>query len=52
MKVKVIKKFRDKVTGELRKVDDEFNCTKKRFDEILSVDKLIEEIKEEKKNEE
>lgn len=47
MKVKVLKPFRDKVTGELRKVDDIFTCTKKRFNEILSVDLLVEEIKEE-----
>lgn len=47
MKVKVIKKFRDKVTGEVRKVGDIFTCTKKRYNEILSVDVLVEEIKEE-----
>lgn len=48
MKVKVLKPFRDKVTGELHKVNEEFTCTKKRYDEILSVDVLVEEIKEEK----
>lgn len=47
MKVKVLKKFRDKVTGELHKVGDEFTCNKKRYNEILSVDNLVEEIKEE-----
>ena len=47
MKVKVLKPFRDKVTGEKRKVGDEFTCTKKRYFEILSVDLLVEEIKEE-----
>ena len=47
MKVRVIKKFRDKVTGEVRKVGDEFTCTKKRYNEILLVDALVEEIKEE-----
>ena len=47
MKVKVLKPFRDKVTGEMRKVGDEFTCTKKRYTEILSVDLLVEEIKEE-----
>lgn len=46
MKVKVLKPFRDKVTGELRKAGDEFTCTKKRYNEILSVDVLVEEIKE------
>ena len=47
MKAKVLKPFRDKETGEIRKVDDVFTCTKKRFNEILSVDELVEEIKEE-----
>ena len=47
MKVKVLKPFKDKITGELHKVDDIFTCTKKRYNEILSVDELVEEIKEE-----
>lgn len=47
MKVKVLKPFRDKVTGELRKEGEEFTCTKKRYNEILSVGELVEEIKEE-----
>lgn len=47
MKVKVLKPFRDKVTGEMHKVGEEFTCTKKRYNEILSVDELIEEVKEE-----
>lgn len=51
MKVKVLKVFRDKETNELRKPGDEFTCTKKRYNEILSVDTLIEEIKEEVKKE-
>ena len=48
MKAKVLKPFRDKVTGEMRKVDEIFTCTKKRFNEILSVDLLVEEVIEEK----
>ena len=47
MKVKVLKPFRDKLTGELHKAGDIFTCTKKRYTEILSVDALVEEIKEE-----
>lgn len=47
MKVKVLKPFRDKVTGEMHKEGEVFTCTKKRYNEILSVDKLVEEIKEE-----
>lgn len=46
MKAKVLKPFRDKVTGELHKVGDIISCTKKRYNEILLVDKLIEEIEE------
>ena len=49
MKVKVLKTFRDKETNELRKPGDEFTCTKKRYNEILSVDMLVEEIKDEGK---
>lgn len=52
MRVKVLKTFRDKVTGELHKIGDEFTCTKKRYSEILSVDNLIEEVKEEKEESE
>jgi hypothetical protein len=52
MKVKVLKTFLDKVTGELHKVGDEFTCTKKRYTEILSVDALVEEVAEEKETEE
>lgn len=48
MKVKVLKKFIDKHTGEVYQVGDELNITKKRYKEILSVDKLVEEIVEEK----
>ena len=50
MKAKVLKSFRDKETGKVRKVGEEFTCTKKRFNEILSVDLLVEEIKEEKED--
>jgi hypothetical protein len=46
MKVKVIKPFRDKETNEARKVGDEFTCTKKRFNEILSVGEFVKEVKE------
>lgn len=51
MKVKVLKTFRDKETNELRKTGDVFTCTKKRYNEILSVDALVEEVKEEAKEE-
>lgn len=45
MKVKVIEKFKDKTTGKVRKVGETFDCTKKRFDEILTVGKFVEEVK-------
>lgn len=48
MKVKVVQKFIDKHTGEVRKIGDEFVCTKKRFAEILSVGAFVEEVAEEK----
>lgn len=49
MKVKVIKRFIDKHTGELHKADDILNITKARFDEIKAVDEtLVEEIAEAK----
>lgn len=46
MKAKVLQKFKDKYTGEVREVNTEFTCTKKRLAEILSVGAFVEEIKE------
>ena len=34
MKVKVVKEFVDKHTGELHKVDSSFDCSEDRFKEI------------------
>ena len=48
MKVKVLKRFIDKYTGKVYEAGDELNITKKRYTEILSVDKLVDEIKEDK----
>ena len=48
MKVKVIKSFRDKHTGELYKTGKILNIKKERYEEIMSKGKLVEEIKEEK----
>lgn len=48
MKVEVLKPFKDKKTGERRKVGDVFECTKKRFAEIQAVDPaLVAEVAEE-----
>ncbi len=51
MKVKVLKKFRDKNTGEMYDPGQIIEVTKKRHDEILAVDKLIEVIPAAKKKE-
>lgn len=46
MKVKVLKKFIDKHNGKVYQEGDVLNITKKRYNEILTVDKLVEEIVE------
>lgn len=47
MKVRVLKLFQDKYTKEWYTPNQEIEISKKRFDEILEVGKLVEEIKEE-----
>ena len=47
MKVKVIKRFKDKTTGKVRKVDDVFTVSKERFAEIIKAGPYVEEYKEE-----
>lgn len=47
MKVVVTQTFRDKVTGDIRKVGEEFTCTKKRYAEITSVGDYVKEVAEE-----
>lgn len=49
MKVKVLKKFKDKYNGKVYKVDDVITVSKERYAEILTVGKLVEEFKEDKK---
>ncbi len=51
MKAKVLIKFKDKKTGKIRKVGEVFSVSKERFEEILTVGKLVEEYKEEAKAE-
>ena len=46
MKVKVIKKFVDKHTKKVHKVGEVLTISKERFEEILTVGKLVEEVKE------
>lgn len=47
MKAKVLKRFKDKHTGEVYNAGDIITITKKRFKEILEVDVLVEEFTEE-----
>lgn len=47
MKVKVLKTFKDKYTSKVYKTDDVIDITKARFNEILAVDVLVEELAEE-----
>ena len=51
MRVKTLVKFRDLKEKKLREVGEEFEVTKKRFEEINSTKygKLVEEVEEEKK---
>lgn len=46
MKVKVLKRFKDKHTQDIHKVGDVLDVTKKRYEEILTKGKLVEEIVE------
>ena len=48
MKVKVLKQFVDKHTKEVHKAGKTLTISKARYDEILTVGKLVEEIKEPK----
>lgn len=47
MKARVIQNFKDKYTGEDYPVDKVLEITRERFEEILEVGNLVEEIKEE-----
>lgn len=48
MKVKVLRKFLDKHTGEVHKPGDVLEITEERFEEILKVGKLVEKVSKEK----
>lgn len=52
MKVKVIKKFRDKETRKIHQVGEELTLTKERFKEIESVGKFVEAVKSDDKSNE
>lgn len=52
MWVTVVKKFADKYTGQIYKPGDKLNLKKDRIKEILSVDKFVEESKNDKETSE
>ena len=50
MEVKVLKKFRDKHTGEIRNKDDILTVSKKRYEEILKAGDYVEKCKDTPEN--
>ena len=52
MKVKVLKAFRDKYSGEIRKEGSTITVSKDRYAEILTKGPLVEEVKATKKPQE
>ena len=49
MKVKVLKKFKDRHTNEIHEVNKVLTISKERYEEILAVGEFVEEIKKPKK---
>ena len=45
MKAKVLKRFKDKHNGKVYEPGEIITISKKRFNEILEVDVLVEEVK-------
>lgn len=45
MKAKVLKRFKDKHSGKIYEPGEIITISKKRFNEILEVDVLVEEVK-------
>ena len=52
MKAKVLKNFRDKYSGEIHKAGTVITVSRERFDEILTVAPLVEEVKTKSKKDE
>ena len=52
MKVKVLKSFKDKYSGEIRQVGSTLTISRERYEEILTKGPLVEEIKATKKPQE
>lgn len=49
MKAKVLKRFKDKYSGKVYEVDEVITISKERFEEIQSVDNLVEKVETKKK---
>lgn len=49
MKAKVLKRFKDKYSGKFHEEGEMLTITRDRYNEILKVGKLVEEVKETKK---
>lgn len=50
MRVKTLKRFKDKHSGKVHKENEIFTVSKERYEETLKVGKLVEEVKEDTKN--
>ena len=48
MKVRVLRNFRDKHTRKIHKAGTILNIKKERYDEILTVGKLVEKVTDDK----
>ena len=49
MKAKVLRRFKDKYSGKIYKVDEVITISKERFEEILTVAPLVEKVETKKK---
>lgn len=50
MKAKVLRRFKDKYSGKIYKVDEVITISKERFEEILTVAPLVEKVETKKKS--
>lgn len=49
MKAKVLRRFKDKYSGKVYKVDEVITISKERFEEILTVAPFVEKVETKKK---
>ena len=50
MKAKVLRRFKDKYSGKIYKVDEVITISKERFEEILTVAPLVTKVETKKKS--